>query len=112
MSKASTAISIPDRGDTHIKQETQYGVVWPDGTTTWQFISRGPGGTQITIAALVPGADTTGHNESSVKWSASYWDELLENRASAALLDVEEYRDRHRFIKRTVVLAVTAAEEA
>lgn len=110
--KSSTAIGIPDHRDSHIKQETQYGVVWPDGTHTWQTISRGAGGTPpIIIAALVPDADTSTCNTPSVEWSPSYWTELLETRAGAARLDVEVYRDMHHFIKRTVVLSVTATEE-
>lgn len=111
MSTASTALSIPDQRSSHIKQETQYGVVWPDGTHTWQYIERGVGTTHITIAALIDGADTTGLNDSSVKWSKSYWDELLTARAAAAKLDVSDYRDMHYFIKRTVILSVTATEE-
>lgn len=113
MSKStkSTAINIPDNRASHIETEIQYGVVWPDGTHTWSTISRGSGCSHIAIAALVDGADTSGINDTSVQWSPSYWDELLKTRADAAKLDVAEYRDMHRFIKRTVILSVTATEE-
>jgi hypothetical protein len=108
---ASTALRIPDARAPHIEQATQYGVVWPDGTITWEYIERGIGTTSITIAALVDGADTSRYNDSSVKWSPSYWTELLEGRAAAAKLEYDEYRDKHHFIKRTVILSVTATEE-
>lgn len=106
----NTLIGIPDHRSTHIEQEIQYGVVWPDGTHTWKEISRGMGNTAIEIAVLVLGTSAPNRTEMS-KWSTKYWDELLETRARDARLDVEEYRDMHRFIKRTIVLSVTATEE-
>lgn len=105
----STKIGIPDHRLTHIEQETQYGVVWPDGTHTWQSIDRGPGSEPIRISRLVLGASDPNSTEMS-KWSPKYWDELLIQRAATAKLDVDEYRGLHRFIKRTVILSVTATE--
>ncbi|HCB59147.1 MAG TPA: hypothetical protein DEP82_14830 [Arthrobacter bacterium] len=105
----STKIGIPDSGTTHIQQETQYGVIWPDGTTTWQQVERGAGMTPIHISRLVLGPLDPASTEVS-KWSPKYWDDLLESRSKSAKLDFNEYKDMHRFIKRTIVLSVTAAE--
>ena len=92
-------------------ERVQYGVVWPDGSLTWEQIPRSAGNTPIMIASLVEGADLTDLSESSAKWGPKYFDDLLQARAGAALLDVDEYRDQHRFVKRTVILSVTATEE-
>ena len=108
---SSTAVTIPDSRDTHIKQEIQYGVVWPDGTHTWKEISRGVGASAIQISTLVLGVDDPDYDAMS-QWQADYWTELVEGRARSAKLDVDEYKDLHHFIKRTVVLAVTATEVA
>lgn len=105
---SSTKINIPDHRSTHVGQETQYGIVWPDNTLTWQEITRGPGKEPIPVSDIVPGSTvpTIG------KWSKTYWTEMLESRAGAAKLDVDEYRDLHRFVKRTIILSVTETEEA
>lgn len=107
----STKIKIPDHTDPYIKQATQYGVVWPDGTHTWQEIDRGMSMTSIAIAVLVPGADLTGIPEAQLKWSKSYWRDLTAERAANAKLPADDYRELHRFIKRTVILSVTGVEE-
>jgi hypothetical protein len=100
-------IEVPKTGTAHVAQQTQYGVIWPDGTTTWQQIDRGMGTTPIYISDIVPD-----NGEKQVNaWSAQCWDELLKTRAGQALLDVDDYRDMHRFVKRHLVLTVTAAEE-
>lgn len=106
----STKIGIPDYRTTHIEQETQYGVVWPDGTHTWQEIDRGMGQEPIRISRLVLGSDDPSSTALS-KWSPKYWDDLLAQRAEVAKLDVDEYRDLHRFIKRTIILSITATED-
>lgn len=107
----STKISIPDHTDPHIQQAVQYGVVWPDGTHTWQQIDRGLSMTPIAIAMLIPGADLTGVTDTQRQWSLKYWMEMIQGRAEGAMLPVDDYRELHHFIKRTVILSVTGIEE-
>lgn len=106
---SSTSITIPDHGDQHVTQETQFGVIWPDGTTTWESIDySGAASQRIYISDLVPSSASPVRRSG---YSTTNWDRLIEHRAEQAKLDADQYRDMHRFVKRTVILSVTAAEK-
>lgn len=84
---------------------TQYGVRFPDGTITWARIETNRN-RDIIIADLVPHP-----GEIVGAYSRMDWDELLKHRAERAKLDLAEYTNGHDFVKRTLVIAITAFED-
>lgn len=96
-----TQIKLAGEHGAAVSQQTQYGVRYPDGTTAWNVIP----GTSIDIRALVE-TDHRNHGNHSDGWMRT-----VEEKAKAAKIDLAEYGAAHKFIKRTVILAVTDTEE-
>lgn len=78
---------------------TQYGMRYPDGTIQWDKDDN----TNYTVRfdSIVAGNSVTSMD----------WRRVLEKRAKTANIDVDDYASQHQLIKRTVVLAVTTAED-
>ena len=96
-----TRIKLDGAHGAAITQITQYGVRFPDGTTSWEVVPS----TNLDIKALVEEADPRHGNH------MDGWLQVTRDRAAAAKIDKALYREQHRFIKRTVILSVTDTEE-
>jgi hypothetical protein len=100
----SRQINVPDDSDgTHIA--TEYGCRFPDGHQEWgTFVSNG--GINHGYANIIP---TSGEVYSA--GSANEWRLRLERKAKEASIHPADFIENHTFIKRTIILVTTAAEE-
>lgn len=91
-------VAIKDHGTT-TEMMTQYGMRYPDGTVKW--------GTETESGQTVQFAwiENPGNNHTFV------WNGWLADRAKKARVDEKEYRAQHQRLKRTVIVAITEAEE-
>lgn len=88
--------ALPDyRGENVVS--TQFGMCYPDGTIRWGSDNS------IAFHKLVEGNTTTA--------TTADWRSILRRRGTAASVDLEEYIAAHQLIKRTIVWAVTEAED-
>ncbi|ALY10617.1 hypothetical protein FDH86_gp082 [Arthrobacter phage Tank] len=89
---------------------TQYGVRWPDGTISWHVAKEvdTTRNNQVWVSDLI---EDSGIREVS-SLSKQNWDKMLDLRSQQAKIDYDTYADMHTFLKRTLVVAVTAAEVA
>lgn len=97
----STKFEIPDSGEPVITHTTQYGMRFPDGTIQWQGMSLAPG-RPIQFEDL--------HKRTDYR-TTTWWDDYLKAKSAGAHLDPGEYGNQHQIVKRTVVLALTEAED-
>jgi hypothetical protein len=104
MSTSPLTVEVPTDAEKIISQ-TQYGVRWPNDEITWGLVDLGSGYRNIHITDLIPGAPGV-----SI-YSKENWDKLMKDRAEKAMMGLDTYTALHKFVKRTVVLAVTAPEE-
>lgn len=95
-SKTQLNVEMPDKPETHVY--TQLGMRYPDGTTQWGY-DHGSIGGSIRFEDL------------DNPFVATEWRRRLERRAAAASIQLSEYLEGHERIKRTVIVAVTDAEE-
>jgi hypothetical protein len=98
----ATTLSIPTYTQ-HTIVEAQYGMRFPDGTIKWTLIDNGAKSTNIYFHDLV---DPSPHS-----YSPPNWEKYLQRKAEAASVDLHDYTAQHQLIKRTIVIAVTTAEE-
>jgi len=95
------AITLPDDTGAHVAQETQYGMVLPDGSIEWNVLSVQ--GREYAIKDLVE--KRQGQANIHREWPAE-----LKRRAKLANLNPYDYSNQHRIITRTVMVAVTEAQ--
>jgi hypothetical protein len=100
MTDAGT-IQLSGSTEALVTQHTQYGVRQPDGTVIWDGVRYKLGTILFDALALKPDNHSQHRN----------WREYLDERAEAANVDKDEYAAKHQLIKRSVVVAVTAAED-
>lgn len=102
MSKTTTtdlAFKVQDYGqDTHVLP--QYGMRYPNGDIIW-VQARTHHGHTVSFAKLAK----------DHAYSMEAWDEGLRAAAKAAKIDAAEYAEGHQLVKRTVIVAVTEAED-
>ena len=99
----STHYKIPDSTEQHVGQSTQYGMRFPDGSIQWETIDCGAG-RNITVQYLANGGPEATTYQ---RW----WDDTLKSRALSAKIDAAEYAIKHRIVKRSIILTVTATED-
>lgn len=93
------AFKVQDYGqDTHVLP--QYGMRYPNGDIIW-VQARTHHGHTVRFAGLAE------DNPNSM----ATWDEGLMRAAEAAKIDATEYSEGHQLVKRTVIVAVTEAED-
>ena len=93
------SIDLPDN-EPLTKTFTQYGMRYPDGRVRW--VKDHPiGSTPVDFQQLSERHPQT----------LAIWDAHLQQRAAAANIQLSEYREGHELIKRTIIVAVTDAEE-
>lgn len=97
-------INVPDDTDgTHIA--TEYGCRFPDGHHEWDtFVSNG--GVRFNYASMIVGSGA----EYSTR-TAEEWRSRLERKAKEASIHPSEFIEEHTFVKRTIILVTTKAEE-
>lgn len=103
-SKSKHEILVPDYTDgTHIV--TQYGCRYPDGRMEWNswtdYANTPWGFAPMIVESNAPYNTTT----------VERWKSTLARRAEVAKINEVDYIEEHRFIKRTVVLVTTKAED-
>lgn len=112
-SKATYALTIPvSIHNQQIINETQYGMKFPDGTIRWGMLDPNIGDYHAVafkdIAAAERGISV---GSAGASYSVQNWATYLKKQATAANISVEDYAEMHTLVKRTLVLAATAAEE-
>lgn len=96
-SQTALTVTMPEGADTEIY--TQFGMRYPDGTIKWGYEHESYDGT-LRFENL------------STEATAQTWRSRLERRAAAANIQISEYMEGHELLQRTVVVAVTKAEDA
>lgn len=84
------------------KVVTQFGMRYPDGTIKWDSDALYDGAPLVQFRLLAEEAHT----------ACTRWDDLLNSRSQKALVDRAEYEAGHQLIKRSIMWAVTEAENA
>jgi hypothetical protein len=101
MSSTNTTVAIKDN-EQHLVTETQYGMRFPDGTINWEHGFMTGRGQRVHWGQLTKSEYTQDGNN---------WDAHLKSMAEAAHIDPAKYARQHQLVKRTIVVAVTEAED-
>lgn len=97
-------IGVPDDTDgTHI--QTEYGCRYPDGHLEWATFED-YSGVRWGYASIIPGSDKHYNSDAATRWHKT-----LTRKAAAASIHPSEFIEEHTFVKRTVILVTTSAEE-
>lgn len=80
---------------------TQYGMRFPDGHISWTTVSGTRSMERINVQFIHEGT----HGE------PERWERSLKERASAARIDLDQYKEGHEVVKRTVILVTTDIED-
>lgn len=103
-SKAKLEVLVPDYAEgTHI--QTQYGCRYPDGRVEWGSWTD-YGNTPWGFASMIVESSAPYNTKAVERWKST-----LARRAEAAKINEVDYVEEHRFIKRTVILVTTKAED-
>lgn len=97
----NTTISIPDN-EQHTSVSTRYGMRFPDGTINWEHGYQTTSGRRVYWGVIA----TNGHRQEMEDWGSH-----LKSTAKNAHVDPEEFAAQHQPVKRTIVVAVTEAED-
>jgi len=98
---SGNSINLPEDTGASVVQETQYGMMLPDGTVQWNTVSIR--GREYAIKELADrGEGVLGRD----------WRDVLAHRAKQANVNPYDYSNMHKIITRQVMLAVTATQDA
>lgn len=103
MSDPQSSIPVPDETTPSVHNVTQYGMVMPDGSVTWEAVTVR--GSRYPIKALVKG-------RSSDEWMRRDWSDHLIRKAKEANVNPYDYSNQHKIVQRQVILAVTDTKDA
>lgn len=97
----TSSVVLPNEVDKHVAQHDQYGMRFPDGSIQWDSMPYKLG--RISFDALVKTRKTSGTNQD--------WTQYLNTKAAEAKIDPEQYAKSHQLIRRSVIVAITEAED-